>query len=444
MLETSRRVPVLMALAMAFVAAPSLAKEKAEPKEQVASSAAHDEAVQKILSSAAYKQALAVLDAEHGRIVEDGVTLTEIPAPPFKEAERAKAFAALLTASGLKDVKIDEEGNVLGLRPGTAGGDKVVVVSAHLDTVFPEGTDVKVKRDGTRLAAPGIGDDTMSLAVLAGYVRAMDAAKIQTRDNILFVGTVGEEGPGDLRGVRYLFNKGQYQGKIKAFFSVESGAVTRVTNGGVGSKRYRATFKGPGGHSFGAFGLVNPMYALGQTATAFSTMSVPAKPKTTYSIGVIGGGTSVNSIPVEAWMEVDMRSESVEELKRMETRFLTIAQEAVATENFARSTQEGPITVKLDPIGDRPAGSTATDADIVQFAISSIKAGGLTPTLGWSSTDSNMPMNLGVPAITVGRMAAGKGGRSHALDEWIDVEKKPMVDAMGVTLSTILSTTGMQ
>lgn len=444
MLEASRRVPVLMALALAFVAAPGMAKEKAEPKEKIASSAAHDEAVQKILSSSAFKQALAVLDEQHGRIVEDGITLTEIPAPPFKEAVRAKAFAALLTASGLKDVTIDEEGNVLGLRPGTAGGDKVVVVSAHIDTVFPEGTDVKVKRDGTRLAAPGIGDDTMSLAVLAGYVRAMDAAKIETRDNILFVGTVGEEGPGDLRGVRYLFNKGKYQGKIKAFFSVESGAVTRVTHGGVGSKRYRATFKGPGGHSFGAFGLVNPMYALGQASTAFSTMSVPAKPKTTYSIGLIGGGTSVNSIPVEGWMEVDMRSESVDELKRMETRFLTIAKEAAATENFARSTEEGEITVKLDPIGDRPAGSTAVDTDIVQFAIASIKAGGLTPTLGWSSTDSNMPMNLGIPAITVGRMAPGKGGRSHALDEWIDVEKKPMVDAMGVTLSTILSTTGMK
>src|SRR5690606_13816743 len=184
-------------------------------KEAVQSSAAHDQAVQKILASDAYKKALAVLDEQHERIVEDGITLTEIPAPPFKEAKRAQAFAELLRASGLKDVTLDEEGNVLGLRPGTAGGDQVVVVSAHMDTVFPEGTDCKVKRQGTRLAAPGIGDDTMSLAVLAGYVRAMDAAGIRTRDNILFVGTVGEEGPGDLRGVRYLFTKGKYQGKIK-------------------------------------------------------------------------------------------------------------------------------------------------------------------------------------------------------------------------------------
>ncbi len=438
MLQDARRVAVVLAVSMACAAAPVIGKEAIE------SSAAHDQAMRKVLDSGAYKKALALLDEQHGRIVDDGIALTEIPAPPFKEARRAEAFAQLLRDSGLKDVTIDEEGNVLGLRPGTTGDDKVVVVSAHMDTVFPEGTDVKVKRQGTRLAAPGIGDDTMSLAVLAGYVRAMDAAGIQTRDNILFVGTVGEEGPGDLRGVRYLFTKGQYQGRIKAFFSVESGSVARVTHGGVGSKRYRATFQGPGGHSFGAFGLVNPMYALGQAATAFSTMAVPAQPKTTYSIGRLGGGTSVNSIPVEAWMEVDMRSEDVEALKRIEQRFLTIVKEAVATENFARSTKEGEIKLKLDPIGDRPAGTTPVDSDIVQYAISAIKAGGYEPELNRSSTDSNLPMSLGVPALTVGRMAPGKFGRAHALDEWIDVEKAPMVKAMGTTLGTILATSGMQ
>lgn len=438
MLQESRRVAVVLALSIACVASPVLAKDAAP------SSAAHDQAVQKVLSSDAFKKALAVLDEQHARIVEDGITLTEIPAPPFKEAERAQAFAELLRASGLKDVTLDEEGNVLGLRPGTADDDQVVVVSAHMDTVFPEGTDVKVKRDGTRLAAPGIGDDTMSLAVLAGYVRALEAAGIRTRDNILFVGTVGEEGPGDLRGVRYLFTKGKYQGKIKAFYSVESGSVARVTHGGVGSKRYRATFQGPGGHSYGAFGLVNPMYALGQAAATFSTLSVPADPKTTYSIGRLGGGTSVNSIPVEAWMEVDMRSADMAALKRVENRFLTIVNEAVATENFARSTKEGEIKLKLDTIGDRPAGTTAVDNDIVQYAIAAIKAGGYQPNLNSSSTDSNLPMSLGVPAITVGRMAPNTYGRSHALDEWLDVEKGPMVKAMGTTLSTILAATGMQ
>lgn len=251
MLREFRRVAVVLAVSAACAAPPALAKEA------VQSSAAHDQAVQKILASDAYKKALAVLDEQHERIVEDGITLTEIPAPPFKEAKRAH-------------------------------------------------------------------------------------------------------------------------------------------------------------------------------------------PKTTYSIGRLGGGTSVNSIPVDAWMEVDMRSEDVDALKRVEDRFLTIVKEAVATENFARSTKEGEIKLKLDPIGDRPAGTTAVDSDIVQYAISAIKAGGYEPNLNRSSTDSNLPMSLGVPAITVGRMAPGTYGRAHALDEWLDAEKGPMVKAMGTTLSTILVTTGMQ
>ena len=167
----------------------------------------------------------------------------------------------------------------------------------------------------------------------------MKEAGIGTRDDILFVGTVGEEGPGDLRGVRHLFTKGEYKDRIKAFFSVESGDVDRITNGGVGSRRYRVTFNGPGGHSFSAFGLVNPMFALAQASAEFSRMQVPATPKTTYSIGLIGGGTSVNSIPLSGWMEVDMRSEAPAELKRVEERLLKIVQDAADGENFARSTQ---------------------------------------------------------------------------------------------------------
>ncbi|MFL6693990.1 MAG: M20/M25/M40 family metallo-hydrolase, partial [Ramlibacter sp.] len=312
--------------------------------------------VSRILASPAFKAAAAQIDREHDRIVDEGIKLTEIPAPPFKEETRAREFQKMIQAAGLQDVKIDEEGNVLALRKGTHGDGKVVVVSAHLDTVFPAGTDVKVKRQGSKLLAPGVGDDTMSLSVLLAYVRAMQAASIKTRDDILFVATVGEEGPGDLRGVRHLFTKGQYKGRIKSFFSIESGSVAGITNGGVGSKRYRVTFNGPGGHSFGAFGLVNPMYALGQASTEFSRIQVAASPKTTYSIGLIGGGTSVNSIPLSGWMEVDMRSESPADLKRVEDRMLRIMQEAAEGENFARSTKEGKITVESKLIGDRPAG----------------------------------------------------------------------------------------
>jgi len=400
--------------------------------------------VARVLASPAYKSAVASIDKEHGRIVDEGIKLTEIPAPPFKEEARAREFEKMIRASGLSDVKIDEEGNVLAVRKGTSGDGKFVVLSAHLDTVFPPNTDVKVKRQGTKLFAPGVGDDTMSLAVMLGFVRAMQAANIKTRDDILFVATVGEEGPGDLRGVRHLFTKGQYKDKIKSFFSLESGSVAGITNGGVGSKRYRVTFSGPGGHSFGAFGLVNPMFALGQAAAEFSRMQVPAAPKTTYSVGLIGGGTSVNSIPLDAWMEVDMRSESPPDLKRIEDRMLKIVKEAADGENFARSTKEGPIKVEAKLIGDRPAGNTDEKSSLVQMARSAIEAAGYKPAYTWSSTDSNLPMSLGIPAITIGRMAPDKGGRSHSLDEWIDVDKEPMVKAMATSLSIVLAVTGME
>lgn len=400
--------------------------------------------VSRVLASPAFKLAAATIEHEHGRIVEDGIKLTEIPAPPFKEEVRAREFEKMLREAGLPDVQIDAEGNVLALRKGTHGDGKVVVVSAHLDTVFPAATDVKVKRQGTKLYAPGIGDDTMSLSVLLGFVRAMQAAHVRTRDDILFVGTVGEEGPGDLRGVRYLFTKGAYKDRIKSFFSIEAGSVADITNGGVGSKRYRVTFNGPGGHSFGAFGLVNPMFALGQAANEFSRIQVPASPKTTYGIGVIGGGTSVNSIPLSGWMEVDMRSESMPELKRVEDRMLKIAQEAADGENFARSTKEGRITVEPKLIGDRPAGTTAANTELVQYAKAAIEAGGYKVAYRWSSTDSNLPMSLGIPAITIGRGAPDSSGRSHSLDEWMDVAKEPMVKAVTTSLSIVLATTGME
>ncbi len=400
--------------------------------------------IERILASPGFKTAAATIDAEHGRIVDDGIKLNEIPAPPFTEKVRGAEYEKMFKAVGLTDVKTDPEGNVLGFRKGTKGDGKFVVVSAHLDTVFPAGTDVKVKRQGTKLIAPGIGDDTMSLSVLLGYIRAMQAGGIKTHDDILFVGTVGEEGQGDLRGVRYLFTKGAYKDKIKAFFSVEAGDVSTITNGGVGSRRYRVTFSGPGGHSYGAFGLVNPMFALAQAAGEFSRLQVPTQPKTTYSIGVIGGGTSVNSIPLNGWMEIDMRSESVSELKRVEERMMKIMQDAADSENFARSTKEGRITVESKVIGDRPAGSTDPKTDLVQTAAAAIAANGYKVDYQWSSTDSNSPMNLGIPAITIGRAGPGKGGRAHSLDEWMDVEKGPMVKAITTSLSIILATTGME
>lgn len=404
-------------------------------------SPAHAETVKRIMDSAAYKKAVDTVDKEHDRWIDEVIKLTEIEAPPFKEEKRAKVYAEMFKQHGLTDVEIDPEGNVLGVRKG-AGGGPLVVVSAHLDTVFPAGTDVKVKRQGTRLYAPGVGDDSTGLATLLQYVRALDAAGAKTKSDIVFMGTVGEEGLGDLRGVRYFFTKGKYKDQVKAFFSLDGGGVTDVTTGGVGSKRYRVTFKGPGGHSFGAFGLVNPMAAMSQAVVEFYKTQVPARPKTTYSASVTGGGTSVNSIPNEAWMEFDMRSEDANELEKLEKRFLSILNQAVETENNARSTKEGAVTVDAKLVGDRPAGQTDRNSDIVQFATAAYMAQGIKPEYRTSSTDSNMPMSLKIQALTMPR--ADKGGRNHSLDEWVDVEKEGNHKVKQIGLATILAMAGLE
>jgi acetylornithine deacetylase/succinyl-diaminopimelate desuccinylase-like protein len=398
-------------------------------------------AIQALTRSPAWQAAGEALARDHDRTVADIVTLTQIPAPPFKEAARARAYADMFRAHGLTDVEIDSEGNVLGLRKGSGEGP-LVVLAAHLDTVFPEGVDVTVRREGTRLMAPGVGDDTRSLAVLLAYVRALDAAGIRTRSDILFVGNVGEEGPGDLRGVRHLFNSGKYKGRISAFFSMDGTDASRVVTGGVGSKRYRVAFKGPGGHSYGAFGMVNPMAAMAQAVDGLYQIVPPASPKTTYSASVTGGGTSVNSIPDEVWTEFDMRSEDAGELAALEARFKSVVAQAVEAENKARSTRYGPVTVQYTLIGDRPAGHTPKDAAIVRATLAAIRAQGYSPEMEFSSTDANLPMNLGIPAVTIG--SGGSGGRAHAHDEWIDVEPQASLRGMKVGLAALLAVAGVR
>ena len=411
----------------AFAASPAIAAADA------------DGAVRRIVSSPSYKTAAAALDTGHDQWVADIIKITEVPAPPFKEEVRAKSFAEMLRARGLAP-SIDAEGNVLALRKGTAGGP-VVVVSAHLDTVFPEGTVVKVRREGNRLSAPGVGDDSTGLATMLALIDALNVGRVQTRNDILFVGTVGEEGLGDLRGVRYLFNKGVFKGLIGSFFSLDGGGLEQMTTGGTGSKRYRITFKGPGGHSYGAFGLVNPLVPLATTVNELYKLNVPKEPKTTYSASVIGGGTSVNAIPEQVWLEVDMRSASADELKKLEQQFLAIVPRAVAAENAARLTTTGRITADLKPIGDRPAGATRRDTDIVRFAEAAYRAEGIAVKHDTSSTDSNVAMNLGIPAITLSRIA--KGGGAHSPGEWVDVDKAPNVKLKRILLTTILAAAGV-
>ena len=367
-----------------------------------------------LMQRADVRAALESAQSEEPRAIEDQIRLCEIPAPPFKEAERARAYADAFRSAGLRNVRIDKQGNVLGERPGRQATPHLVF-SAHLDTVFPEGTNVHVTREGTVLKGPGIGDDCRGLAVLLAVVRAMNKASVQTPGTITFVGTVGEEGLGDLRGAKALLNE-TLRGQVDRFVSVD-GSGYGITHRGVGSRRYRVTFKGPGGHSYSAFGLANPAHALGRAIAAFADLQVPSDPKTTFAVGRVGGGTSVNAIPFDAWMEVDMRSVDAAALQTLESGFLKAVDEALAAEN-KRWSQNGRLTVEKQLVGDRPAGLSPASSPIVEAAVSATRALGLPSTLDEGSTDANAAMSLGIPAITID--AGGRGIGAHALEETFD------------------------
>lgn len=371
---------------------------------------------------------------------EDLIILTEIPAPPFKEEERAKMWSKMLLETGMDTVWIDEVGNVIGKRKGTKG-DRSVLIEAHLDTVFPEGTDVTVKEKGDTLFAPGIVDDTRGLAVVLAIARAINKAGIQTEADLLFVGVVGEEGQGDLRGVKHLFgDKGQ---KIDAYIAIEGGGPDRVTFQGIGSHRYRVTFKGPGGHSFGAYGLANPHNALGRAIHYFAVDAdeyTKKGIKTTYNVGVIGGGTSINSIPFESWMEVDMRSESPERVEGIDRLFQEAVNRALNEENKMKRIGED-LTVDIEMIGNRPAGSIDPTTPLVQRAMASSMHFDVKPRIIVGSTNANIPFSLGIPAVTIG--SGGKSGGAHSLDEWW-VSDEGSIPAIQRALLLLLAEAGLK
>jgi tripeptide aminopeptidase len=373
-----------------------------------------DDAARRLFARADVVTAVEALKAREAAILDDQVAISEIPAPPFKEATRAEAIRQRFVAAGLSDVRIDGAGNVLGVRRGRAARPHVVI-SAHIDTVFPEGTDVRVTRTGAVLKGPGIGDDARGLAVLVATARALAASSIQTAGTVTFAATVGEEGLGDIRGARHLVNT-ELAGTIDAFISID-GVGLDVTNVGVGSRRYKVTFSGPGGHSYGAFGTANPIHALGRAVAAVSDLTVPASPRTTFNVGRIGGGTSVNAIPFEAWFEVDLRSADSAALTALDTRFKALVDHAVAAEN-ARWSKPGQVSATLTVVGDRPAGSTAETAAIVRAARSATAAIGERLMLREGSTDANAAMYRGIPALTID--AGGSGSGAHALDERFD------------------------
>jgi tripeptide aminopeptidase len=368
--------------------------------------------------SQALQMMLNGLQADNAWTITQQKSICEIPAPPFKEAARGAEYKRRFEALGLQRVRVDAIGNVLGERPGTGRGP-TIVLAGHLDTVFPEGTDVKVKDSNGRLTSPGIADNCRGLAVVLAVARAFQRSDIRHDARIIFVGNVGEEGPGNLRGVRHLFET-ELKGQIDYFVAVD-GTGLNITSRAVGSNRYRVTYKGPGGHSYGAFGIPNPIHALGRAIAKISDIQVPAQPKTTFNVGVINGGTSVNSIAFEASLEVDMRSESVENLRSVDQMVRRALQEALDAEN---ARWEGPraarsrLTLVIDTIGIRPTGSQSDSARIVQVALQAGRALGFSPATSASSTDANLPISIGVQGISID--GGGRSEGAHSLNEWYE------------------------
>jgi acetylornithine deacetylase/succinyl-diaminopimelate desuccinylase-like protein len=388
-----------------------------------------------ILANPKVVKTLEDIKADDDRALAEQKRITEIPAPPYKEKVRAEYYLKRFQEVGFKDASIDAEGNVIALRKGSGGGPKLVV-SAHLDTVFPEGTDVTVKEKDGVILAPGIGDDSRGLAALLSLIQAMNANEIKTVGDVLFVGTVGEEELGNLRGVKALFRD---HADIDGFISIDGLGITRIVNQATGSHRYEMMFHGPGGHSFQEFGLPSAIHAMGRAIAKISELQTPKEPKTTFTVGTVVGGTSVNAIAAEARMAVDMRSDSTEELLKLEARLLDLVKDAVKEENARWNSDKIAVEIKL--IGDRPAGIVALDSPIVQATQRAVAVVTRAPrvTFAGSSTDSNWAMSRGIPAVTIG--GGGEGGNWHSRNEWY----KPVDAYFGPqnALLTILVLTGL-
>ena len=373
--------------------------------------------IRHVMSSAEVTRAFRFFETNAEAITDEHIRICSIPASPFGERERSQYLSEKFSSLGLSEVEIDDEGNCLGLIKG-ASRSPLIVVSAHLDTVFSSETDFTVIRRENRLLAPGIADDGCGLAALIALAQAIQSEHIHTEGSILFVGTVGEEGEGNLRGVRYLLTRGRWARKVDAFLSFDGPGVDRITNRALGSRRYRVELAGLGGHSWGDFGMPNPVHALGRAVSRLTAYPAPREPRTTFNVGRIEGGTSINSIPRKAMMEVDLRSASETELRRLDAFFRRAMRDAVDEENVKRRAGDPELKLRVDLIGERPTGETASDSPLVELAIESTKVLGFEPRLDQSSTDSNLPISLGIPAITLG--AGGASGFSHTLAEWYE------------------------
>ncbi|WP_157111243.1 M20/M25/M40 family metallo-hydrolase [Sporosarcina ureae] len=367
-----------------------------------------------LLKNEQVQAGLDFLESDNMNTAEEQIEITAIESPTFEEQNRGSVYKKKLQELGIDDVKMDEVGNVFGIRRGTGNGPSLVVC-AHLDTVFPAGTDVVAKRIDGKIFAPGISDDGRGLASVLTIIRALNASAIKTTGDLIIGATVCEEGLGDLKGVKHLFDT---RDDIDGFISIEPGNPERITYLGTGSKRYIVTYKGPGGHSFGSFGTANPIHALGRAIAEISSLETPAIPKTTFNVGVINGGTSVNTISETASMTIDLRSNEQRELVKLEERVLDIVHKAANAENACWGKND-EVIVECKAVGSRPAGTQSEDSCIVQTALASTIALGFEPVLDEaSSTDSNVPIHLGIPAVTLG--GGGDAGGFHTLEEYFD------------------------
>ena len=377
----------------------------------------------------ALEGARARLAARDRAIVGMQVAISEIAAPTGEESQRAAWIATRFRALGLRNVRTDRAGNVIARRDGLSH-DPPVVVCAHLDTVFPRDTALHVRADGDRLIGPGIGDNGRGLAAMLAIAEEIDGVQLCTRRAVEFVATTGEEGTGDLRGAKHFFRAGD--SAASAVIALDGAGDERVVHRALGSRRYRVTFHGPGGHSWAAHGVPHPVHAAGCCVAALARLRLPTDPRTTLSVGRIGGGISINAIPDDGWLEIDLRSTSASTLDRLDPQIRHIIAAATDEENGRRATGTVALSATVEVIGERPCGETPADHPLVVSAIDATRLVGRQPDLAAASTDANVPISLGIPAIAIG--AGGRGGDAHTPSEWFDNTDGPLGIARALTI----------
>jgi tripeptide aminopeptidase len=364
--------------------------------------------------------------------------LTEIPAPPFGEAARSEWLRQRFTALGLADVQVDQLGNVLGMLQSNRAAP-MIGISAHLDTVFPQGTALQTREESNRLYGPGISDNAAGVTALLAVANALKRTQLQPATNIVFIGNVGEEGEGNLRGMRHLFSASPWRDLITSLLVIDGAGTDTFVNQALGSRRFEITFRGPGGHSWSDFGVPNPIVLLSRALARFSEVHIPESPRTTFNIGVISGGTSVNSIPESATARVDLRSASMEELQKLEDRLRECVAEAWREAPLAHRSGDLKVTLAIESIGDRPAAELPANARILQIVRAADKHLRIESFPRLASTDANVPLALGIEATTIG--AGGDGGGAHTLREWFDCGNRDL--GLKRILLVLLALTGV-